>query len=205
MVFSKAYLASKSPRRLELLRSAFRNVEQIHSLLDEPKWDQKQSPKKYLDFCMSVKARGAREAYERIRRNTHAISIVVAADTIVVRGNTVFGKPEGSAGAIKMLSVLMGKEHEVRTGLYVALYEGEKLRRDHSATIVTKVKFRNASMTEIKTYVKTGEPLDKSGSYGVQGPAMQFVEWVDGSYASVMGLPLFETQSVCQRWQKEFF
>lgn len=203
MLPDKVFLASKSPRRLELLSSAFKNVEQINSLLEEPKWQKKQSPAQYLKECIAIKALGARQAYE-LHQDKAGWALIVAADTVVVRGQILYGKPEGPKSAIQMLTKLMGKEHQVQTAYYVGLYQGEVLRDEFQDLISTKVRFRKASLKEIEAYVKTGEPLDKSGSYGVQGPALQFVEKVEGSYASVMGLPVFEIHKQVSIWQKKF-
>ncbi len=207
MLPDKVFLASKSPRRLELLSSAFKNVEQINSLLEEPKWHKNQSPADYLKDCIAIKSLGARQAYElhqdkTLNKNTWAL--IVAADTVVVRGQILYGKPEGPQGAVEMLSELMGKEHVVQTAYYVGLYKGKVLKDEFQDLISTKVCFRKTSRKDIEAYVKTGEPLDKSGSYGVQGPALQFVEKVEGSYASVMGLPVFEIHKKILFWQKKF-
>ncbi|MEI7441329.1 MAG: nucleoside triphosphate pyrophosphatase [bacterium] len=207
MLPDKVFLASKSPRRLDLLSSAFKNVKQINSLLEEPKWQKNQNPAQYLKECIGIKALGARQAYELYQEkieNKNTWALIVAADTVVVRGEILYGKPEGPKGAVKMLSELMGKEHQVQTAYYVGLYQGGVLEDEFQDLISTKVRFRKASAQEILAYVKTGEPLDKSGSYGVQGPALQFVEKVDGSYASVMGLPVFEIHKQVLLWQKKF-
>lgn len=207
MLPDKVFLASKSPRRLELLSSAFKNVEQINSLLDEPKWHKNQGPAEYLKECIAIKALGARQAYELHRdktQNNNTWELIVAADTVVVRGQILYGKPENSKGAVQMLTELMGKEHVVQTAYYVGLYQTGVLQDEFQDLISTKVRFRKASTKEIETYVRTGEPLDKSGSYGVQGPALQFVEKVEGSYASVMGLPVFEIHKQVSLWEKKF-
>ena len=211
MLPDKVFLASKSPRRLELLSSAFEKVEQINSLLEEPKWQKNQSPAQYLQECIAIKALGARQAYElqqntklQNQQNKGDWALIVAADTVVVRGKILYGKPEGPEGAVQMLSELMGKEHVVQTAYYLGLYKEGILQDEVQNLISTKVRFRKASQQEILAYVRTGEPLDKSGSYGVQGPALQFVEKVDGSYASVMGLPVFEIHKQVVLWQKKF-
>jgi septum formation protein len=206
MLLDKVFLASKSPRRLELLSSAFQKVEQIDSLLEEPKWHKNQSPAEYINQCIAIKSLGARQAYElyQEKNQNNTWALIVAADTVVVRGPILYGKPEGPKGAVQMLTELMGKEHQVQTAYYVGLYQGGVLKDEFQDLISTKVRFRKASLKEIEAYVKTGEPLDKSGSYGVQGPALQFVEKVEGSYASVMGLPVFEIHKQVSFWQKKF-
>ncbi|MEZ4814919.1 MAG: Maf family protein [Bdellovibrionota bacterium] len=206
MLIDKVFLASKSPRRLELLRFCFENVEQIQCLREEPKWEIKETAEHYLKRCIEVKSLGAKEALE-LRMKTASSdegSLLVAADTIVVLDGEIFGKPESSVGAVKMLSRMMGREHQVMTAYSVALFQGSEEKEAHTALLKTRVRFRKAPLAEIKAYVKTGDSLDKSGSYGVQGPAMQFVEKVDGSYQSVMGLPLFEIQKITQAWKKNY-
>lgn len=206
MISDKVFLASKSPRRLELLSFCFKNVEQIQSLREEPKWDDGESSIEYMKRCLEVKALGAEEAYLKYveKSGFSGWSMLVAADTIVVLKGELFGKPESPAGAVKMLQKMMGKKHEVLTAYSVDLYQGTKRMECVRELVKTGVTFRRAPLSEIQAYVKTGEPLDKSGSYGVQGPAMQFVEKVEGSYQSVMGIPLFEIQKLNKDWAKKY-
>ena len=200
MQIHKAFLASKSPRRLELLRFLIPKVEQIQSLREEPRWQENQSVVEYLSLCMKEKSMGAQEAFAKKRLSSSRCSLVVAADTIVVRGRKVYGKPAGAQGARAMLAELMGKEHQVQTAVYLGLFRGQKKIREQHFTVITKMKFRNAANDEIKNYVATGEPLDKSGSYGVQGPALEFVQSMEGSYSSVMGLPMSRIQEELVTW-----
>ncbi len=200
----KVFLASKSPRRLELLSFCFQNVQQIQSLRDEPKWDHDEKAVDYLKRCIEVKALGAEEAYvlqEKNSKNHSENHLLVAADTIVMLKGEIFGKPDSPKDAEKMLQKMMGQQHSVLTAFSVVLYQSGKKAKEETKLLETKVRFRKASLSEIKAYVKTGEPLDKSGSYGVQGPALQFVESVEGSYQSVMGIPLFEIMQLCQKWK----
>ncbi len=111
--------------------------------------------------------------------------VVVAADTVVVLDGRVLGKPRDGAEAVRMLRALSGREHQVMTG--VTVRRGAFLR---SGTAVTKVHFRALSEAEIAAYVASGEPMDKAGAYGIQGLAAIFVEWLEGDYYNVMGLPL---------------
>lgn len=209
MVADKVFLASKSPRRLELLRFCFENVQQIQSLRDEPLWNKDESAENYLKRCLEVKALGAEEAFQNHmqmqgfkKKNTW--NLVIAADTIVVLKGEIFGKPGTPARAIKMLQKMMGQQHTVMTAYSVDLFQGTEKKESCRDILKTKVKFRKAPLAEVKAYVKTGEPMDKSGSYGVQGPAMQFVESVEGSYQSVMGIPLFEIQKLSRAWTKKY-
>ena len=116
--------------------------------------------------------------------------VVIAADTIVVLKDQVLGKPASEQDAFRMLSALSGQDHQVMTGMTVL--HGEKAV---SITEVTDIHFRPLSENEIRSYIATGEPMDKAGSYGIQGGAALFAEKMVGDYYNVMGLP------VCRLWQ----
>ena len=111
--------------------------------------------------------------------------VVIAADTIVVCDGQVLGKPTDEADAYRMLQLLSGRDHQVMTGLTV-------LRGDQcvSCTEITQIHFRELSRGEILSYIATGEPMDKAGSYGIQGGAALFAEKMNGDYYNVMGLPV---------------
>ena len=111
--------------------------------------------------------------------------MVIAADTIVVCDGKILGKPADEADAFRMLRLLSGKDHQVMTGLTVL--------RGGTATVcteVTNIHFRALSDREIAAYIRTGEPMDKAGSYGIQGGAALFVEGINGDYFNVVGLPV---------------
>ena len=116
---------------------------------------------------------------------------VLAADTAVVLGDRVFGKPAGEADAVAMLQALSGRTHAVLTA--VALIAGGRLSETGSASRVT---FRALTEPECRRYWATGEPADKAGAYAIQGLAAVFVTQVEGSYSGVMGLPLCETAAL---------
>ncbi len=111
--------------------------------------------------------------------------VIVAADTVVVCDAEILGKPASEADAYRMLKMLSGKDHQVMTG--VTVLRGEKLR---SHTEVTTIHFRELTDREILDYISTGEPMDKAGSYGIQGGAALFVERISGDYFNVVGLPV---------------
>jgi MAF protein len=117
--------------------------------------------------------------------NIEGEKTVVAADTIVVLGGTIMGKPRDADEALQMLRRLRGKEHVVVTG--VAVLSGGRCYISHVATTVT---MRNYSDEEIATYIASGEALDKAGAYGIQDPFFTPAERVDGCYLNVVGLPL---------------
>lgn len=120
----------------------------------------------------------------------HPDSWIFGADTIVVLNGRIFGKPSGAADAVGMLQALSGRAHEVITGMCL-VDPGGKLRR--SGSVSTRVHFKDVSMREIEAYVRTGEPLDKAGAYGIQGIGAFLVRSVEGSYTNVVGLPLCQT------------
>ena len=118
---------------------------------------------------------------------------MLAADTVVVLGDTVFGKPADAADAVQILGRLSGRTHDVLTAV-ACVQEGERDLR----LSASRVSFRDISRAEREAYVATGEPMDKAGAYAIQGRAAVFVERLEGSYSGVMGLPLFETAALLQ-------
>ena len=131
-----------------------------------------------------VKALAAAKAREAAA-DAEADDVIVAADTIVVFGGRVYGKPHSPAEAAEMLRTLSGRTHEVYTGVCVIRNGVELCRADRSA-----VTFRSLSDGEIERYIASGEPMDKAGAYGAQGKGALFVERIDGDFFNVMGLPL---------------
>ena len=173
-------LASQSPRRKELLGLFHLPFTVRVADIDET-MDMNKSP--YDEV-----ARVSRCKAEAVARN--ADDIVIAADTIVVCEGKVLGKPKDETDAKAMLHLLSGRDHQVMTGMCVI--RGEKTV---TATEVTDIHFRELSTEEIDAYVATGEPMDKAGSYGIQGGAALFAEKMVGDYYNVMGLP------VCRLWK----
>ena len=168
-------LASASPRRKELL-GLFGIPFTIRAAdIDEAMDDQK-SP-------FDEVARVSRAKALAVPREKD--DIVIAADTIVVCEGTVLGKPRDEAEAVRMLTLLSGRDHQVMTGCTVL--KGEECE---TFTEVTDLHFRPLSSKEIENYVATGEPMDKAGSYGIQGGAALFCQRMVGDYYNVMGLPV---------------
>ena len=169
-------LASASPRRKELLQKLCNNF-----IVDA-------SDAKEIQFADSPKeltVRNAKIKAESIAQK-HFDDIVIGADTIVVLDGKIFGKPDGADGAKKMLRKLSGKKHEVITGLAIVTN-----RKTFMTAEVTEVFFGEMTDEEISEYVATGEPLDKSGSYALQGGAAKFIEKINGDWSNVVGLPLY--------------
>lgn len=122
-------------------------------------------------------------------QSQHPDCMVLGADTLVILDQTVMGKPKNSADAVDILTMLSGRTHEVLTGVALATGDGESRTR----ICVSRVAFRLLSAAEIHAYVETGESMGKAGAYAIQGKAACFIQRLEGSYSSVMGLPLFET------------
>jgi len=174
----KIILASTSPRRLELLRGLGLKVKVVGSRVKESKFDISDPEELVKTLAMSK----AQEVARRTRSG-----LVVGADTIVVLGGKILGKPRDSEEAKSMLRELSGKTHEVLTGLAVIDASSSKTRVDF---VRTKVKFRKLTEEEIASYVAADNPFDKAGAYAIQEKAGLFVEKIDGCYFNVVGLPL---------------
>lgn len=183
-------LASQSPRRKELLGLFHLPFEIRVADIDET-MDSRKSP-------FDEVARVSRAKAQAIPREEN--DVVIAADTIVVCSGQVLGKPRDAADAMRMLSLLSGRDHQVMTGMTVL--RGEKCV---SCTEVTDIHFRTLSEKEIRNYVATGEPMDKAGSYGIQGGAALFVEKMVGDYYNVMGLPVCRLGMILKEIAPELF
>ena len=127
--------------------------------------------------------------------------VIVAADTIVVLGNRILGKPENEEHARAMLRALSGNTHEVITGLCVLAVRGSKMVREESRAVRTRVLFKELGAGEIEAYIRTREPMDKAGAYAIQGVGGFMVREIMGSYTNVVGLPLCE---LVELLEKEF-
>ena len=177
-------LASASPRRSELLKKICADF--VVDASDSNEIQIANSPRVLAIKNAMLKA-------ESIAKKYPAENIVIGADTIVVLNGKIFGKPDGEEGAKKMLRELAGKKHEVITGL--AIYTEKKFFTDAE---VTEVFFGEMTDAEIAEYVATGEPLDKSGSYALQGGAAKFIEKINGDWSNVVGLPLFRLRMLAK-------
>lgn len=170
-------LASQSPRRRELLG------QMGFSFTVRPARGE-ELPHPELTPAQLVEELARQKALE-VSAEAASDDVVVAADTVVAVDGTVLGKPRDRAHAAEMLSALSGREHTVYTG--VAVKRGEKLLVEHEAT---QVRFRPLTQREIHLYIQTGEPMDKAGSYGIQGYGALLVEGIRGDYFNVVGLPI---------------
>ncbi|MDD6236550.1 MAG: Maf family protein [Clostridiales bacterium] len=178
-------LASKSPRRRQLLALIFDEFRSVTSDFNESTVKE-QNPEelvKRLSYCKAKAVFGQRD------------QLVIGADTVVVSPeNKVFGIPPDESAAYEMLQTLSGKKHRVMTGVTL-LYQGEAV----TFCSKTDVYFRPLEEEEIRDYIRSGEPFDKAGGYGIQGKAAVFVEKIDGDFYNVMGLPVTDLYMAVQR------
>lgn len=168
-------LASKSPRRAELIKRITDIAEIRDSGFDESNVNEK-SPKKLCRLLAQGKADCVISEPD---------DIVIGCDTIVTYKNKVYGKPRDREQAVKTIKELSGKKHTVITGVCIKKDGMRKI-----FTVKTKVSFRDIPTDEILSYTKTAEPYDKAGGYGIQGAGGSFVESISGSYTNVIGLPV---------------
>lgn len=175
------YLASSSPRRHELLKQIKLPHFVINEEIDESLSQQSVSPGVQV---IELSCRKAKAAAERL-----AEGIIIAADTVVVLEGEVLGKPKDKTAALAMLERLQGVTHEVYTGLTVLELPKGRVLSDYECT---EVSMRQANRVELIRYIETGEPLDKAGSYGIQGLASVYVSGIRGCYFNVVGLPIFK-------------
>jgi len=177
-------LASSSPRREQLLQSLGIPFRVQVADVDETR-QRAESAEDMVLRLAEAKAVAVRAAEP---------GIVIAADTAVVLGNEVFGKPQGEADAMRMLSMLSGQTHRVVTG--VAVCAGDTTM---SVLSSTDVSFRDIDPDEARRYWHSGEPKDKAGAYAIQGRGGAFVRAIMGSYSGVVGLPIFETAELLRK------
>jgi MAF protein len=172
-------LASNSPRRQQLLALGGWTFRVAASNVDETQ-EPAEAPQDYVMRQAETKARAAAASAAGER-------IVLGADTTVVDGDEVLGKPADAAEAVRMLERLRGHSHKVYTGIAALRLDDGRLVRD---LCVTDVPMRSYSDAEIQAYARSGDPLDKAGAYAIQHPTFNPVEDLSGCFAGVMGLPL---------------
>ena len=178
-------LASKSPRRRELLAQMGLTDFEIHPAVGEELAEPGLTPPELVQALALHKAREVAEKF------AHPGDLVIGADTIVVLDDQVLGKPHDQAHALEMLTALSGREHHVYTGVAV-LQNGRELAQVED----TAVWFRDASEAELNRYIATGEPMDKAGAYGIQGRGGLLVSRIEGDYTNVVGLPIVRLASM---------
>lgn len=176
------YLASKSPRRRQLL-------DQLgirHAVLDIDVPEQRAPGEPPADYVSRVAREKAGAGLLQVLGGEHAV--VLAADVEVVLGDEVFGKPRDAADAAAMLARLSGREHEVLSAVWVM-----DAGRERGLVVRSMVRFDVLDAARIDAYVASGEPFGKAGAYAIQGRAAAFISELRGSYTGVMGLPVYET------------
>ena len=195
----RLYLASRSPRRRELLAQigiqfdtiVFRDAPREDNELDETP----HAGEAPIDYVQRVARAKAEHGWRIVGGRRLLSQPVLAADTTLEFDGEIIGKPVNAADARAILRRLSGHTHRVLTAVAVA-FEG----RLDSVLSISEVSFGVIEESEIRSYVATGEPMDKAGAYGIQGHAGMFVERLVGSYTGVMGLPLYETVQLLKRF-----
>ena len=180
MLKERIILASKSPRRAEILGAVGWEFEALPANIDETRRES--------ENAVSYVKRLAQTKAETVANRISGDAIVLGADTVVVIGDQILGQPRDDADARRMLKLLSGKWHEVVTG--IALMRTARTPRvviDHETT---RVRFSEMSADEIDWYVSTGEPIDKAGAYAIQGSGAIFIEKIEGDYFNIVGLPV---------------
>lgn len=171
-------LASASPRRAELLTSAGFQFDIVPADIDETP-DPAETPR---DYALRV-ARDKADAVGTVCRDPGGV--ILGADTVVVAGDEILGKPKDSDDARRMLQLLSGTAHDVLTAVVIRHQSVER-----TAVVTTRVWFQQLEDSEISWYVDSGEPEGKAGAYAIQGRAARFIERIDGSWSNVVGLPV---------------
>ena len=193
--FAEAETVYEATEALENLRNRFLRSGEKGNIENESVLSEKDlsllTPYRNADLVCAYNALGKGRAAAKV---TGTGFPVVAADTIVVLGDQILGKPADRADAKYMLKLLSGKAHTVKTAT-VVLYKKKALLQ----VVTTNVHFRRLAEEEINWYVETGEPLDKAGSYGIQGKGAVLVERIEGSYDNVVGLPLTVVYEMLRR------
>jgi len=188
----KIVLASASPRRAAILRDGGIPFEVLATQVDETRRDGELRG----DYVRRLALEKARAAAADANADS-GDCLFVGADTVVVAGGKILGKPASEEDARRMLRMLSGGAHEVHTGLAVVERPGTA---EGVADEITRVTFAALSNEEIENYIATGEPFDKAGAYGIQGIGGRYVTRIEGCYFNVMGLPLARLWSLLQEF-----
>ncbi len=183
---AKIVLASGSPRRQELLQRIGITDFTVRVPEADESYDPAMSPEEIVCHISRKKSMALASGEDEI---------VITADTMVFLDDKRLGKPKDADDALQMLTTLSGRHHTVCTGITVR--QGEKILTRAAAT---HVYFRSASETELRAYIRGGEPMDKAGSYGVQGQGSLLVERIDGDFFNVMGLPVVLLSQMLQQF-----
>ncbi len=175
---TRIVLASQSPRRIQLLRRIIPDFEVKASNINEIN-NGSSTPAKLVEKLSRQKAENVALQFEQ--------GIIIGADSVVVLGKKILGKPRDNSECFKMLSSLSGRVHQVYTGFTIIRIPINTMITEHE---VTDVKFRTLEKWEIEKYIESGQPYDKAGAYGIQDDGAVFVESIKGCYYNVVGLPI---------------
>ena len=184
-------LASKSPRRKELLGMLNLEYEVIVSEADET-----------LKEGVTIEEQAKRLSYIKAKTvfdQTTGDRIVIGSDTMVVKDGKIYGKPQDREDAFRMLKTLQGTKHQAITGLAI-LVEKDGKYEEYLDYDIAEVYFKEMSDEEINSWIDTGEAYDKAGAYAVQGKFMVFIEKFNGNYATVMGLPIHKVYDILKKY-----
>lgn len=184
--YKKMILASASPRRRELLARVGMEFEVMPSDAEEK--TENGSPAGMVRELSRMKALAV---FQKLSGEEKAQSLVIGADTVVALDNNIMGKPKNREDAVKMLSALQGRTHQVYTGITLIWQEGKSMaEKEISFYEETSVTMFPMTPEEIEEYVATGEPMDKAGAYGIQGKFAAYIKGISGDYYNVVGLPI---------------
>jgi septum formation protein len=191
----KLILASASPRRAEILRNAGVEFAVQPAHVDETPLPG-EAAAAYVQRLAAAKARAAAKSLDA----SAGRAVIVGADTVVVAGGQILGKPTDANDARRMLGLLSGRDHDVLTGLmFISIPDGVETAHLES----TRVSLLPLSDEDIEDYLLTGEPFDKAGAYGIQGIGGRFISRIEGCYFNVMGLPISRVWRVLARMEQE--
>ena len=195
----RIYLASRSPRRRELLKQigiAFEVLLLREDLRRGSDVDERPLPAETPAAYVTRIARAKAETgWRQVAKRALPPYPVLAADTTVALDNEIISKPADAEQARQLLARLSGRTHQVLTAVAIA-----RMNRLETALSISAVEFRQLDAGEIRRYVASGEPLDKAGAYAIQGAAAAFVRAISGSYSGIVGLPLYETAELLHRY-----
>ncbi len=201
---NQIYLASRSPRRRDLLRqigvkfNLLMMRETLGRAVDVD--EQPLSAETPADYIYRITQAKANEGWRRVIQRRLPVLPVLVADTIITIDGCILGKPRDNLQAEEMLKTLSGRSHQVLTAIGVGIRDKTQVRLS-----VSTVKFREISDREIRNYLANNNSLDKAGAYAIQGMAAAFIVDISGSYSGIMGLPLYETAQLLEEVGIEIF
>lgn len=186
-------LASKSPRRIAILHQLGIRFRALESSFEETKYSEDVNLNRVKRLTINNSKGKAFNIARKLKKG-----VIIGVDTLVLFENTIFGKPRNRNDALETLLKLNGKTHKIISGISLILKD-DSITKILSANEVTYVDMRKVSRSEIQKYVDSGEPLDKAGSYGIQGKGAFLVKRIKGDYYNVVGLPVAKMFELAQK------